>query len=441
MFKIKKTSPIELLAITIVLIIFLVLIFGIVHTGGASLAFLISPKLITQNESGYISAIGSIAIGFAGAWVAIKIASIATSLQKQDSINKVKSNYQKEADRVSGLNSTLTKSILEAKRSCTSFITFLMSYEGILIKKSKRTLINGLDHDTLAVADKILDEFYNKLEDKLLEVVNAIEALVMDKTYMNIINSQEANNDNHNILDSYFDNEKTVQDRKEIIDSYDDIILKDSNRFDFFTEYSLNQNNFGEGLHYLRSKTLVTDRKEYLIDLLDSLDQENIKPSEAAWLLLGSLLIGHKHTGKDKVTHNTGLFFISLILGSEIDDDLFKSHLIKEGNGSEVEIEIITKLAEEVSKTIFYIHGEKDKDEYDLLMLDLQKGATDAQTFARIAEYNMNKNKNELTAPILNELSELLKKFKSPKYYSLLVIPGENKGNTSDNRRDKKDKV
>ena len=309
--------------------------------------------------------------------------------------NKIKSNYQKEADRVSGLNSTLTKSILEAKRSCTSFITLLRSTNGVLIPPKKLASIN-IDDDALTATNELLNEFHYKLEDKLLEVVNAIEALVMDKTYMNIINSQEANNDNHNILDSYFDNEKTVQDRKEIIDSYHDIILKDSNRFDFFTEYSLNQNNFGEGLHYLRSKTLVTDRKEYLIDLLDSLDQENIKPSEAAWLLLGSLLIGHKHTGKDKVTHNTGLFFISLILGSEIDDDLFKSHLIKEGKDNK----IIAKIAEEVSKTIFYIQGE-DKNKTDII-----------------------------AAPILQELSCLLKKFKDPHYYSLLVIPGENKGNT-----------
>ena len=410
MFKIKNThllALLELLVTTTVLILALAWIFEIVHTKwGSLIEFLINPKLITQNESGYISAIGSIAIGFAGAWVAIKIASVATELQKQDSINKVKSNYQKEADRVSGLNSTLTKSILEAKRSCTSFITLLRSTNGVLIPPKKLASIN-IDDDALTATNELLNEFHYKLEDKLLEVVNAIEALVMDKTYMNIIKSQEKEkNNNNNILESYFKKENTVQDREVIIKSYEDIILKDSSRFDFFKEYSDTQKNFGEGLHDLRSKSLVKNRLEYLRDLVHGLDQGKINSSEAAWLLLGCLLIGHKHHDKDKVTHNTGLFFISLILGSEIDDDLFKSYLIKEGKDNK----IIAKIAEEVSKTIFYIQGE-DKNKTDII-----------------------------AAPILQELSCLLKKFKDPHYYSLLVIPGENKSNTSDNNTDQEDK-
>lgn len=354
-----------------------------------------APKDISQNESAYIDAIGNIAIGFAGAWVAVKIAGIATNLQQQDSDSKFKETYQKEAHRVSLLNSNLTRDVLEAKRSCTSFIVFLLENPKLTMSKGKREIYNTNENVTTEEVNKLLLNFYVRLENDILKLINSIEELVMDKTYMSILldNMTGHSPPSHKYeLEQYF-TLKDEAERREMIEYYSNIIIKDTERFGFYSEYMVNQSNFGDGLHYIRSNSLIDERKIYIKKLLQAERNGVIKVSEAAWLLLGSLLVGTQ-TPEDKKearTSNTGFFFIALMLGSEIDDDLFKRYLKKK--------DVDDELADEVSKSIFFIHGE-----------DAGPPKTEA-------------------SPMLTELSDLIQK--SIELHSLFLIPGENKGNSS----------
>lgn len=398
MFLGKSRSVSELVLMTLGLVLVLMIVFGFVHAGGFSWSALFTdPKTVSQNESAYIDAIGSIAIGFAGAWVAIKIALVATNLQEQDSRNKSKEMHQKEADQVSTLNSGLTRNVLEAKRSCTSFIVFLEANPTLTLTAGKHKTYNAIGDVNDEKVEKLLNGFYARLEKDLLKLINSIEELVMDKTYIGIVSSAKVEGSpsaRHYKLDDYFKATNPAK-RKEIIECFSDIILKDSERYDFYNEYMENQNNFGDGLHYIRSQSLLEVRNGYIKDLLSKVNKDELTPSKAAWVLLGSLLFGHKKS--EKLTYNSGFLFIALLLGSEIDDDLFKAYLTlsltKESTKAEKE------LIDEVSRSVFFIHGEDEK------------------------------SPNIRPASMLVELSELLKETKLD-LYSLLLIPGENKGNS-----------
>ncbi|MDO6639342.1 hypothetical protein Q4557_05130 [Shewanella sp. 5_MG-2023] len=407
----NNESAFELLIITIFLIFSLVAVFAWIHNGEISLiSLLTNPKDTKQEASAYIDAIGSIAIGFAGAWVAIKIAKVATTLQQEDSRKKTKEIYQKEADRVSTLNSELTINVLEAKRTCTSFISFLQSNEKVLLSEKEREkfqeklkLYNGHEEYKFDKADDLLVAFYDRLESDLLKLIKSIEEVAMDKTYVSIacppVKCEKVST---SMIGEYFLSDSTK--RKNICKNLNDIIIKDSERYDFFKEYMDTQNNFGDGLHFIRSHTLILDRKEYLSKLLLEIKNndneeagEGFTPSHAAWLLLGSLIAGTK-VGKS-LTNNTGFLFIALMLGSQIDDDLFFTYLDKLGKKGvdKTDSNMDTKLAKEISDSVFFIHGE-DQDQGE-------------------------------AAKILVELSVILKRT-SDDLYHLLQIPGKNHGNS-----------
>ncbi|MBQ4832047.1 hypothetical protein J8L70_02215 [Pseudoalteromonas sp. MMG010] len=395
----KNKSITELLLMTLGLIVILVAIFSLVHSGGYILwEFIPSPKSITQNESAYIDAIGSIAIGFAGAWVAIKIALIATNLQEQDSLTKLKELHQKDADRVSALNSVLTRNALDAKRSCTSFIVFLVSNPVVMMNDEKKAIYNNGQSDSKRNSiEQLLPTFYERLEKDLLTLINSIEELIMDKTYMGIVDNKNFSHEfMQTKLASFF--YATNVDQQQQISLFSDIILKDSKRFDFHEEYMNEQHNFGEGLHFLRSNLLLEKRDEYLKKLLSHVNDGAITPSHAAWLLLGSLLLGNKDINNEKLTYNTGFLFLALLLGSEIDDDLFLAYLLNNN--------VKEKLANEVSQTIFFIHGEDEN------------------------------NPDKKPAALLTDLKNIIT---HSNLISLLSIPGENKGNSINESESKSD--
>jgi hypothetical protein len=399
MFLRNRRSVSELVLMTLGLVFILIVIFGLIHSGGFSLSALLSdpsvlfnlftdPKDISQSESAYIDAIGSIAIGFAGAWVAIKIALVATNLQEQDSLNKVKEMYQKDADRISMLNLNLTRSVLDAKRSCTSFIVLLRSNPKIMMSESKKNIYNNdLVSVDIETGEKLLVDFYARLESDVSKLIDSIEELVMDNTYIMILRKSWKNS-TYDKLSSFF--EQTHEERTDIIDRYKKIILQDDERYNFYQEYIDNQNNFGEGLHYLRAHLLISKRKEYLMNLLQKTNDRQLTPSQSAWLLLGSLILGEKDNKNEDLTYNTGFLFLSLMLGSQIDNDLLKVHLTSNG--------VEEPLAHEVSQTIFFVHGKDEKSSVDI-------------------------------ASMLTELSDLL----TPNgldLHSMLLIPGENKANS-----------
>lgn len=303
------------------------------YTEGGDAPFF--PNKMSQEESGYFEALGGWAIGFAGALVAIKIAGVATTIQENDSIRSIESDLEREVGIISGYNSAIEVAALDAKRACTTILIDIQAKKEALQnsaqidKRQDSIFFNDLTpvakhlNPVNQVPIQIVEEDDNRknLIEKLSVLVKAIENAVRDPIFIQATKISEIQSAQVQPLSQLFEllTNRSQKDApaqfQKIINNYSHVIISDDAFFDFFKTYEEATHNFAAGLNHIRAET-VYQAYQKDIDFLINQPKENLKPSEASWLLLGLLLLQEVDKNNQNTRLNHGFLFLALMVGS-----------------------------------------------------------------------------------------------------------------------------
>ena len=344
---------------------------------------LMKPDL-SQEDTGLFDALGGWALGFAGAVVAIRIAGIAKNIQLNDSIREQIRLWEEHVERISDLNSRLTRSISDTKRACAAVLLYA---KDLYITEQRAHLINpkpGRDgkvvkpHEAHA-PEEMLQE---KLEEKLEKLVETIEEAFKDSVFRSVlqfsvqadINRRSAPEKTHmkNYSESFFTSSKDREAVKRIVDD-------DNEFFDVLNVLSgLNQGarNFGIGLVELRAMGLIQHFRMDLMRLTEYQednqgDGEALEIADAAWLLLG-LLLSRRKRENSSIGQNDGFIIIALLLGSLPTEKTMNDYLNSKfnqvvqtysGEGSET----MRREVDALSKRLYYVKGNELSELADLI--------------------------------------------------------------------------
>ena len=331
---------------------------------------------LSQEDTGLFDALGGWALGFAGAVVAIRIAGIAKNTQLNDSIREQIRLWEEHVERISDLNSRLTRSISDTKRACAAVLLYA---KDLYITEQRAHLINpkpGRDgkavkpHETHD-PEEMLQE---KLEEKLEKLVETIEEAFKDSVFRSVlqfsvqadINRRSAPEKTHmkNYSESFFTSSKDREAVKRIVDD-------DNEFFDVLNVLSgLNQGarNFGIGLVELRAMGLIQHFRMDLMRLTEYQednqgDGEALEIADAAWLLLG-LLLSRRKRENSSIGQNDGFIIIALLLGSLPTEKTMNDYLNSKfnqvvqtysGDGSET----MKREVDALSKRLYYVKGNE----------------------------------------------------------------------------------
>ena len=331
---------------------------------------------LSQEDTGLFDALGGWALGFAGAVVAIRIAGIAKNTQLNDSIREQIRLWEEHVERISDLNSRLTRSISDTKRACAAVLLYA---KDLYITEQRAHLINpkpGRDgkavkpHETHD-PEEMLQE---KLEEKLEKLVETIEEAFKDSVFRSVlqfsvqadINRRSAPEKTHmkNYSESFFTSSKDREAVKRIVDD-------DNEFFDVLNVLSgLNQGarNFGIGLVELRAMGLIQHFRMDLMRLTEYQednqgDDEALEIADAAWLLLG-LLLSRRKRENSSIGQNDGFIIIALLLGSLPTEKTMNDYLNSKfnqvvqtysGDGSET----MKREVDALSKRLYYVKGNE----------------------------------------------------------------------------------
>ena len=339
---------------------------------------------LSQEDTGLFDALGGWALGFAGAVVAIRIAGIAKNIQLNDSIREQIRLWEEHVERISDLNSRLTRSISDTKRACAAVLLYA---KDLYITEQRAHLINpkpGRDgkvvkpHEAHA-PEEMLQE---KLEEKLEKLVETIEEAFKDSVFRSVlqfsvqadINRRSAPEKTHmkNYSESFFTSSKDREAVKRIVDD-------DNEFFDVLNVLSgLNQGarNFGIGLVELRAMGLIQHFRMDLMRLTEYQednqgDDEALEIADAAWLLLG-LLLSRRKRENSSIGQNDGFIIIALLLGSLPTEKTMNDYLNSKfnqvvqtysGEGSET----MRREVDALSKRLYYVKGNELSELADLI--------------------------------------------------------------------------
>lgn len=339
---------------------------------------------LSQEDTGLFDALGGWALGFAGAVVAIRIAGIAKNIQLNDSIREQIRLWEEHVERISDLNSRLTRSISDTKRACAAVLLYA---KDLYITEQRAHLINpkpGRDgkvvkpHEAHA-PEEMLQE---KLEEKLEKLVETIEEAFKDSVFRSVlqfsvqadINRRSAPEKTHvkNYSESFFTSSKDREAVKRIVDD-------DNEFFDVLNVLSgLNQGarNFGIGLVELRAMGLIQHFRMDLMRLTEYQednqgDGKALEIADAAWLLLG-LLLSRRKRENSSIGQNDGFIIIALLLGSLPTEKTMNDYLNSKfnqvvqtysGEGSET----MKREVDALSKRLYYVKGNELSELADLI--------------------------------------------------------------------------
>ena len=339
---------------------------------------------LSQEDTGLFDALGGWALGFAGAVVAIRIAGIAKNTQLNDSIREQIRLWEEHVERISDLNSRLTRSISDTKRACAAVLLYA---KDLYITEQRAHLINpkpGRDgkavkpHETHD-PEEMLQE---KLEEKLEKLVETIEEAFKDSVFRSVlqfsvqadINRRSAPEKTHvkNYSESFFTSAEDREAVKRIVDD-------DNEFFDVLNVLSgLNQGarNFGIGLVELRAMGLIQHFRMDLMRLTEYQednqgDGEALEIADAAWLLLG-LLLSRRKRENSSIGQNDGFIIIALLLGSLPTEKTMNDYLNSKfnqvvqtysGEGSET----MRREVDALSKRLYYVKGNELSELADLI--------------------------------------------------------------------------
>ncbi len=283
------------------------------------------PSRLTQENTGLFEALGGWALGFAGALVAIRIAGLATNIQQNDSIREEIAVLDTYVAKISELNSRITRATYDAKRACTAV---LIEAVELYTPDHLKNIKPGTGWNAPAQMDKSVQQHLVEKLDLLIEV---IEEASRDQAFRSLLNYcykvEKKNNDVYmvsNSLHDYFARDEACQTMYEVV-------CKDKGFYDFIRELNESSKNLGVGINHLRSKNIYSYYRSDIVKLLALVNRDDVdmQYSDAAWLLLGILLLQNKDTDKN---YNHGFLLISLILGSLPNEMLMKEYLLGQMN-------------------------------------------------------------------------------------------------------------
>ena len=339
---------------------------------------------LSQEDTGLFDALGGWALGFAGAVVAIRIAGIAKNIQLNDSIREQIRLWEEHVERISDLNSRLTRSISDTKRACAAVLLYA---KDLYITEQRAHLINpkpGRDGKVVKPQEAHDPEemLQEKLEEKLEKLVETIEEAFKDSVFRSVlqfsvqadINRRSAPEKTHmkNYSESFFSSSKDREAVKRIVDD-------DNEFFDVLNVLSgLNQGarNFGIGLVELRAMGLIQHFRMDLMRLTEYQednqgDGEALEIADAAWLLLG-LLLSRRKRENSSIGQNDGFIIIALLLGSLPTEKTMNDYLNSKfnqvvqtysGEGSET----MRREVDALSKRLYYVKGNELSELADLI--------------------------------------------------------------------------
>ena len=298
------------------------------------------PNTMSQESSGYFGALGGWAIGFAGALVAIRIAGVATSIQQNDSLRAREELLETEVNLISGYNSRIIMALLESKRACAAVLIDIQNQKDQFVRDQRKQNANPIFHNdinggqtftpseqaVIQPLERISESVENRsyLITKLTDLVREIECAVRDPAFIKAARATDKTQAKAPPLDDFCtllaNSAKNPKPYADMIQTYSKVILEDAAFFDFIQTYENATHNFAAGINDLRADSLYqsyTKDIEQLITEMKGNDKDSLNPSEAAWVLLGMLLL--QEFGKkphQAQRFNQGFLFIGLMLGS-----------------------------------------------------------------------------------------------------------------------------
>lgn len=320
------------------------------------------PSRLTQENTGLFDALGGWALGFAGALVAIRIAGLATNIQQNDSIREETIHLTNSVEKISDINSKITRAIYDAKRACTAV---LLEAEDILYMPSAH-MSNYLSTAPTQKHQELSPEVLSNLITNLDSLIATIEEASRDFTFRSLFEFARANQQDSGVrlsketqLDHFFTEQEA---RDELLN----IVVEDEQIYDFIEQLNLSSKNLGLGISHLRSKNIMLEYSADLKKLLALVRANEREYSDAAWLLLGMFLLHDKVEvdGRERV-YNTGFLLISLILGSLPNRVLLKKYLEFQLEETSMEYTRSGKKrlhgeVDKLSKQLYYLRGADD---------------------------------------------------------------------------------
>ena len=339
------------------------------------------PSKLSQENTGLFDALGGWALGFAGALVAIRIAGLAANIQQNDSIREQVNVWASHVERISDLNSRLTRATYDAKRACAAVL--LHAEELYRTEELPSRIAPHLSNrvNRPQVASQITRESFvseerlqHKLEEKLEILIESIEEAFKDSIFRSVLehasNADPSNNSQEALIANYFVDSAS---QKKVVE----IIEQDAEFFNISEGLNRGSRNFGVGLMELRAKELFQHFRKDLMRITEfqkqetDIDGKKIEISDAACLLLGLLLLRSKGNAGQR-SQNHGFIFIALLLGSLPTDETVSKYLnvkasdvkktySREGN-EHLKLEI-----KELSKRLYFVKGEELKELAELV--------------------------------------------------------------------------
>ncbi|MDV7103857.1 hypothetical protein R3X26_05465 [Vibrio sp. TH_r3] len=373
----------------------------------------LSTSQLSQENTGLFDALGGWALGFAGALVAIRIASLAASIQQNDSIREQVNLWANEVERISELNSRLTRATYDAKRACAAVLLHAEKlYRTQYLPPRVPEYLNNSIYKTTEVSpnesidrqQELEQNLQTKLEQKIEVLVEVIEEASKDALFRDVLKcaseeqSDLAVNNNEHLISEFFIDEKV---RKQTID----IIDNDQHFFNILDGLQSGVRNFGIGLMELRAKDLFEHFHKDLMRITElqqnsHVDESKIEISDAAWLFLGLLLLRSKGNSKlHNRSENHGFIFIPLLLGSIPTGEMVENYLNKkatdvEGIYSKDGMEDIRYEISLLSKRLYFVKGDELSDLIKIVSL-CSSHLEYLEVFADNTGISSTKNKDE----------------------------------------------
>lgn len=338
---------------------------------------LLQPYL-TQENTGLFDALGGWALGFAGALVAIRIAGVAKKIQENDSIREHINLLEKHVERVSELNSKLTRSITDTKRACAAVLLYTKEMSRVNNTWTLNNAFTPIIKQTKKPED-IAERLQETLEQKLEILIETIEEAFKDSVYRSVLElisptnkaSDKSKNLDENFASEYFQDQAK---RKDLIN----IVSDDTKFFNILAIISsLGTKNFGIGLMELRAMPLFEHFYKDLMRITSfqkkagKQDNNHIEIADAAWILLG-LLLSRSKPDDSYISQNDGFVILALILGSLPTEEVIKKYLntkkseVFNDYSSEGRAFMVREI-DELAKRLFYVKAGELKEITDLI--------------------------------------------------------------------------
>jgi len=316
--------------------------------------------------------------GFAGAYVAIKIASVATNIQKHDSITDFEELMEHDMGLISDLNAKLVKSSLTVRRAITANLMWyeksLKSMQGDIFNDfGKAEKIDVLQQEVAELQNKRGElnteaEINKHLLDSLSCFSSELESAIRNPVYWKLLNIGLGLNSSDEPKEEQDENLLVNSGFAKDIEKAIEIVDEDNEFYDFVSHYEDHTDNMMSGLNDLRVSSLDKKFGGYIRDLLrnhrgESVGSEKLTISQISWIVFGAL-VHRAPTDNQSQTRNEGIIFLALMFGSLPNNACLRYYFkrkIKDTEFNQQTRDILTKKMKDLESRVFFPHSPEPK--------------------------------------------------------------------------------